>query len=269
MNCICICQTTILNFLTGSWDACFMGKKANYTEWGWICKILFQSSQKKELRDIVQSIIYCFSTELFFCVFIQDIVPVIYHLIPAPNKSKNGGKEKDKEADKEKDVKDEFAEAMRDLKIQWMTKWALQLSPGLHTNILLLQVFLKHITFPPFCYSGWTPAPSMMNWGKTTLITFHCTCRGCISWTLKRCTLTLNELTFRNAGYDAEVLTVTISANRHFSFSLFLQERVKRLKEVASAADIVISQIDQTALAVYLTMKTDPRPDAASIKTYV
>lgn len=62
-------------------------------------------------------------------------------------------------------------------------------SPVLLSNTLPVSpysVCLNRPSHSSLCYSGWTPAPSMTNWGKTTRITFRCTCRDFTSWTLRR-----------------------------------------------------------------------------------
>lgn len=47
-----------------------------------------------------------------------------------------------------------------------------------------------------------------------------------------------------------------------------LQNRKSKLEAVIEAAQKVIRQINEQELLAYFGMKTDPRPEAAAVKTY-
>ena len=52
------------------------------------------------------------------------------------------------------------------------------------------------------------------------------------------------------------------------TLSFAFQERLSKLKDIIELAKFILSKIDQQALLVYYGMKSDTRPDAATIKRY-
>lgn len=51
--------------------------------------------------------------------------------------------------------------------------------------------------------------------------------------------------------------------------SIFIQDRKKFLAEILDLSKLIISKIDQKDLMSFYGMKSDPRPDAATIKRSV
>lgn len=131
--------------------------------------------------------VYCIPLSMCLFSHLQDVLTVHYHLIPSPSKSKNGSKEKEKEQEKEKDAKEEFAEALRDLKIQWMTKYVCY---DYYTGLKQLEVHknTQNLYFHAISCSllGWIPLTCIVSWKKRFLIIFLCMLQDFISWILKR-----------------------------------------------------------------------------------
>ncbi|XP_077987332.1 tripeptidyl-peptidase 2-like [Glandiceps talaboti] len=125
-----------------------------------------------------------------------DTYPFKYILTQGPHKqSSNKGSGGDK--DKEKNKEDEYNDALRDLKINWMSK--------LENDDLYVELSEKYQDHLPL--------------------------------------------------YVARMTAKETS-----------KERSKQLSEVVAAADKVLSLINVIELATYIAMKTDPRPDASTIK---